>query len=196
MQPDTYYHIYNRANGSENLYRSNENYRYFLRQYAKYIEPIADTYAYCLMPNHFHFLVKIKSFLELDRWVETEEPSKSSKPLEGLLSLQFSHLFNSYTQAFNRQHGRKGSLFSPNFKRKEIDSDEYLLKVIHYIHHNPVHHGFVNELSNWPFSSYNSVILNKPTLVRREEVIALFDNIDNFIYCHSHPPASTDIDFN
>ena len=61
MQPSTFYHLYNHANGSENLFRNDENYRFFLQKYAKYISTVADTYAYCLMPNHLHFLIKIKS---------------------------------------------------------------------------------------------------------------------------------------
>ena len=55
------YHIYNHANGNDNLFRNEENYAYFLKRYAYFIHPIAKTYAYCLMPNHFHLLVKIRS---------------------------------------------------------------------------------------------------------------------------------------
>ncbi len=61
FEPGKYYHIYNRANGFEKLFLSDENYRYFLRQYVKYIEPVAITYAWCLLPNHFHFLIKIRN---------------------------------------------------------------------------------------------------------------------------------------
>ena len=65
MQADTFCHIYNHANGFENLFLSDENHHYFLRQWAKYIEPIAGTYAYCLMPNHIHFLIKMRTEQEL-----------------------------------------------------------------------------------------------------------------------------------
>ncbi|MCF6359136.1 MAG: transposase [Cyclobacteriaceae bacterium] len=65
MDVNTYYHIYNRANGNENLFRSDENYEYFLKKWGEYISDIADTYAYCLMPNHFHFLIKTKTEIEL-----------------------------------------------------------------------------------------------------------------------------------
>lgn len=66
MQPDTFYHIFNHANGSENLFRSDENYRYFLQQWGKYIEAVAGTYAYCLMPNHIHFLIRTRSEEEME----------------------------------------------------------------------------------------------------------------------------------
>lgn len=65
LQEDNYYHIYNRANGSEKIFVDKDNYRYFLEKYKQHVSPIADTYAYCLMPNHFHFLVRIKSEKEV-----------------------------------------------------------------------------------------------------------------------------------
>ena len=61
---DGYYHIYNRGNNRENIFKETRNYRYFLTLYAKHIEPVADTFAYCLLPNHFHWLftfTKIRS---------------------------------------------------------------------------------------------------------------------------------------
>ena len=136
MQADTFYHIYNHANGNENLFRNDENYSFFLQKWAKYIEPIADTYAYCLMPNHFHVLVKIK----------TEEELLWGKNLSGLLSKQFSNLFNSYAKAYNKMYERKGSLFNRPFKSKLVSDDNYLTTLIYYIHHNPIHHGFTKYL--------------------------------------------------
>lgn len=60
LEPGFYYHIYNHANGRENLFCSDENYRFFISRYKKHIAPIADIFAYCLMPNHIHFLVRVK----------------------------------------------------------------------------------------------------------------------------------------
>jgi len=60
LKPDTSYHIFNHANGFENVFREPENYRFFLEKYRKYISPMAETYAYCLMPNHFHLVVRIR----------------------------------------------------------------------------------------------------------------------------------------
>ena len=65
IQADSFYHIYNRANGDEKTFLDDENYQFFLRQYKKYIHPFVDTYCYCLMPNHFHFLLKVKNEQEL-----------------------------------------------------------------------------------------------------------------------------------
>ena len=197
-----YYHIYNHANGSENLFRKAENYRYFLRQWDKYISPVAVSLAYCLMPNHFHFLVRVREVAELAAFFESRSKnkrrnnhlSKGLKPLERLrlerldynklLSRQFSHLFNSYAQAYNKMFNRKGSLFIQNFKKKEITSDEYLLKVVAYIHLNPVHHGFVMTPIRWPHSSYTSIINGQPTLVNTSALIECFGNKSSMISYH------------
>ncbi len=196
LEPNQYYHIYNRANGKENLFSNDANYFFFLSKYSHYLNPIIDTYAYCLMPNHFHLLVKIKSEEELNVFF-TAKLSKGLKPLESslerLISLQFGHFFNSYTQSYNKQQQRNGSLFFPNFKRKIIDDENYLEKVIHYIHHNPLKHGYCKALENWKFSSYNGILSDNNTLLKREEVISIFDNRQNFIYCHKNPPELTGI---
>jgi REP element-mobilizing transposase RayT len=63
MIPGGYYHVYNRGNNRENIFRDPRSYSHFLRLYAKYIKPMADTYAYCLMRNHFHILIQIKEDL-------------------------------------------------------------------------------------------------------------------------------------
>ena len=132
LTPNGMYHIYNRANGSERLFVSDENYLFFLRQYLKYIVPIIETWCYCLMPNHFHFLLKIRSEEEIEKIIEDWRYKSSItlqgfETLEGLakqeaiskfLTQQFSHLFNAYAQSFNKEHSRRGSLFMHPDKRK------------------------------------------------------------------------------
>jgi REP element-mobilizing transposase RayT len=63
--PGYYYHIYNHAIGNEQVFREDKNYHFFLKKTKKYIVPVAEIYSYCLMPNHFHFLVKLKDEVEL-----------------------------------------------------------------------------------------------------------------------------------
>jgi len=54
-----FYHIYNRGNNGEKIFYTSENYLFFLKRYDHYLSDYADTYAYCLLPNHFHFLIKV-----------------------------------------------------------------------------------------------------------------------------------------
>jgi len=177
LEPGCIYHIYNHAVGNDKLFLSEDNYHFFLRRHQHFIVPVADTYSYCLMSNHLHLLVEIKSEIALP------ENSKYSKGQ--FISKQFSNLFSSYSQAFNKQQNRMGNLFISNFKRKKIDSDEYLTRTIQYIHNNPVKHGVVKCPSKWKFSSYNSLVSDRETFLRKEKVIEWFGNLEEFKKAHA-----------
>ena len=184
LETDSFYHIYNRANGNEKLFVNDGNYQYFLKCYDHYITTIADTFTYCLMPNHFHFLVRIKSdniITETYQGFQTLDMLSRGK----YLTKQFSNLFNGYTQAFNKQNKRMGSLFIPRYNRKKITSQEYLKNVINYIHQNPIHHGYANKLDVWEYSSFNSLIADKPTKLNKQEVFDIFDDKKGFLEYHN-----------
>ncbi len=177
-----YYHIYNRGNNGIDVFLETENYYHFLRLYAKYIEPIADTYAWCLLKNHFHILVRIKDQTEINESELCYSTTEKPKVIEP--SRQFSHLFNAYTQAINKRYKRTGSLFEKNFERKLVTTERYFQKLIFYIHNNPVHHGFAKQMNLYPWSSYESVVSEKPTLLKRNEVLGLYGTKEDFIYYH------------
>ncbi len=203
LKPNATYHIYNRANGKEKLFLTDKNYVFFLRKYQKYIYPVADTFCYCLMPNHFHFLIRIKFMKILKEFFKDEikrlmkrSPSGSQRVIDlysSLLSKRFSNFFNSYTKAFNQQNNRKGGLFMRPFKRKNVKDESYFTKLIHYIHYNPIAAG-LTEKYDWEYSSYSAIITDKPTRILRQEVIRSFDDLENFIYCHQAPPKISGID--
>jgi REP element-mobilizing transposase RayT len=151
--------------------------------YAKYIEPIAETYAWCLLKNHFHLLVRIKDKSEINnielRYSTIEKP-KIIDP-----SRQFSHLFNAYTQAINKRYDRTGSLFETTFERKLVSSEKYFQQLVFYIHNNPVHHGLVKQISLYPWSSYKTILSTSPTKLMRNEVLEIFGDMENFAYYHN-----------
>jgi putative transposase len=201
--PDATYHIYNRANGNDKLFLSDDNYRYFLEKYIAYVSPIADTFCYCLMPNHFHFLIRIKSENELLSFFKKKEKivdgfkNSESEPtanLEKLVSGQFSNFFNGYAKAFNKKHNRLGSLFMHTYKRKKIDNTNYLNNLVLYIHFNPLEARLCKALRDWPYSSYNSIISNKETFINRLEVLEWFEDIENFKHVHLSSPSSSDFE--
>lgn len=192
LESGNIYHIWTHANGNESLFRCDENFRYFLRRYQHYVHPVAETFAYCLMPNHLHLMIRVRKEDEILKFVR----KKKNKPnLQGLADLgglensivsqQFSNLFNSYTKSINKKYDRKGSLFIPNFRRKLIDSDEYFVRLIAYIHNNPVHHGFVKTPDNWPFSSLHSYLLDKTTSISKQEALKWFGTKKNFSAIHN-----------
>ena len=193
---------------SDVLFRDPENYRYFLAKYAEYLHPVLDTF--CLLPD-------AESLSSPDSCKAGNNPSticqarelprppfNGSQPLEGwrveglreytpdvLISRQFSHFFNGYTQAFNRKYDRKGSLLMPRFKRKEVTNETYFTRLIYYIHANPVHHGFVGSLADWPYSSYESVLLAKATRLRKDEVLEWFGGPTEYKRFHEQPSDRT-----
>ncbi len=168
LVPGNFYHVYNRGINSCPIFTTPENYHYFLKLYNKYIGCIAHTYAWVLMPNHFHFLIYIIDQTGLDK-----PPHQ-----------YFSNLFNAYTKAFNRYNHRHGALFERAFKRKIIDTDEYLKQAVIYIHNNPVKHSFVSHPGDYPWSSYLTCLSDKTSNLKREIVIRLFDGKSSFIESH------------
>lgn len=177
-----FYHIYNHGVGNRDLFLEPDNYAYFLMLWDKYISPIADTYAWVLMKNHFHALVRIKEESEI---MAAFTPDRVFNPVRGNMpSQQFSNLFNSYAQAFNKRIGSHGALFERPFNRKLVDSERYLKRIILYIHNNPVHHGFCSHPIEYPWCSYISCLSIKPTRLHRKAVMEWFDSEANFKTMH------------
>lgn len=179
LTPGNYFHIYNRGINSCKLFYEPDNYEYFLRLYEKHVSPVADTFAWVLMPNHFHLLVRIKDF-PTPTGFETLSGLGAKPPHQ-----YFSNLFNAYTQAINKRFKRHGALFERPFKRKLIDTEIYLKQLILYIHNNPVHHGFCNHTVEYPWSSYLSCISIKPTQLQRYTVLGWFDDVADFKHRHN-----------
>lgn len=196
-----FYHIYNRGINGCKLFRENENYEHFLRLYDKYISVVADTFAWVLMGNHFHLLVRIKFEKDISFMSPTPDGLRNTSGTATNLSEscspesfsekrykpsnQFSHLFNAYTKAINKRYGRTGSLFEHPFKRKQITSNDQLKYLVYYIHHNPIHHGFCEHYLDYPWSSYLTVVSPKKTKLKRAEVLNWFRDTANFERLHS-----------
>ncbi len=162
------YHVWSHANGTENIFREEKNYLFFLKKYSQYLNPYVETYAYCLMPNHFHLMIQVREIELTDLEIEKH------------VSQGFSNLLNSYTQSLNKMYNRKGSLFIPNIKRNKISVDSYFTRCIIYIHQNPVHHKFTKEFTDWKFSSWKSIISDKPTALSRDKTLSWFGGIEDF----------------
>ena len=136
---NSYYHIYNRGNNRENIFVEERNYAYFLNLFEKHVAPVADLYAYCLLRNHFHMLVRVKPEEEIKsrRVSETLRDSNPEKPLgSDYPSKKFSDFFNAYAKAINKAYNRTGSLFQHPFGRVLVTSDRQFWNVIAYIHQN------------------------------------------------------------
>lgn len=169
LTPNTFHHIYNRGVNGEHIFREERNYLYFLQRYAKHIEPVAETYAYCLMPNHFHVLLCTK-------------PESDSNKLSP--SQRFSNFFAAYAKAINKAYQRSGSLFEHPFGRVVITSDIQFWRVIRYIHHNPQKHHFYPDFRTWKFSSFRTFLSDQPTHLMREQVLEWFGGREEYLHLH------------
>jgi len=189
LEYNSVYHIYNCGIDGCDLYVDDEDYNRFLSKFATYIEPIADTYAWSLLGNHFHVVVRIKKESEIKTLeelgmfeVKTEQRTPEKKPDP---TKQFSHLFNSYAQYFNYKYKRHGALFERPFKRKLIDNRAYFKRCLIYVHQNPVKHGFVERLSDYRYTSFNTILSEKATLLKKQKVLSLFENLTDFHLAHA-----------
>ncbi|MDJ0705954.1 MAG: transposase [Leptolyngbyaceae cyanobacterium MO_188.B28] len=149
--PGNYYHLYNRGNNRQNIFFERDNYLFFLRQFRRYlVEQTLYVIAYCLMPNHYHFLVQLR---------------------KADLSEKIGAFSISYTKAINRLHQRCGTLFQGRFQAIHVEGEEYWLNLSRYIHLNPVKAGLVKRPEDWEFSSYQEYTeLRQGTLPKFEAV--------------------------
>lgn len=198
-----FYHIYNRGINGESLFKESRNYAYFLQQYAKYMPSVVETYAYCLMNNHFHLLIKTRSAEEifhntkqLHKFHHTLSPTDPDYEIiaSKQISRQFSKFFNSYAQAINKSCQRTGGLFEEPFRRLPVENESHLLQLVYYIHTNPQKHGFVEDFREYPYSSYHTHLSKLDTKLRRIELLDWFGDTEHFQKYHLANQVLTDLE--
>lgn len=165
--PNQVFHVYNRGNNRQQIFFTEENYLYFLRKVRVHLSPYCDILAYCLMPNHFHFLIYTNDKTCTPFLINDKETNMT------LFSNGVKTLLSSYTKAINRQEKRTGSLFTQNTEAKMVSSDlamfDYSVYCMHYIHKNPVRAGLVQSLADWRYSSFQDYAgLRNGTLCNKE----------------------------
>ena len=177
LQSGNTYHIFNRGNNGEDIFKEKRNYYYFLQKYQEYCMPVFETYAYALLKNHFHLMVRVKENVIVQR-----------RDGQGAIQLnatkQLSHFFNSYAQSINKGYKRHGKLFEEPFRRNEVDNDSYFTSLIYYIHFNAQHHSFVKDFRDWEFSSWQSYLNDEKDFLEKSSVIEWFGNKQHFIDAH------------
>ena len=190
------YHIYNQGNNRQPIFFERKHYLFFLQKMRAYLLPHGDILAYCLMPNHFHVMVEVKSTGSGGATWSRTPTSMASSPSDSL-NKSIGILLASYTRAINKQQNRSGSLFRSKTKAECITKPEgitpsfyttsvgtiinthhiethYPQVCFNYIHQNPVRAGFVNQAVDWEFSSCRDVHgMRHGTLIAKERISEL-----------------------
>lgn len=163
------YHVYNQGNNKEVIFKKDEDYLHFLKKIRSLVLPNCKILAYCLMPNHFHFMLLATEASIVPLSLGNIQTNK--------LSNAFRLLLSEYAQDFNERNNRSGSLFRQKTKAKEITelgSPEYLTACFNYIHHNPADAGLVRNLMDWDYSSLRDFLqLREGTLCDRQLALEL-----------------------
>ena len=136
--PEQHYHFYNRGNNRQAVFFERDNYLYFLRGIKKYLCASMEILAYCLMPTHYHLLVRVRAETETSEVRETSEVLKTSEVSRAMQKFGIS-----YTKAINKRFERVGALFQGQFQGKPVQNYNHLLNLCVYIHANPVKDGLV-----------------------------------------------------
>jgi REP element-mobilizing transposase RayT len=162
IEVDSIYHIYNRGVNKGLIFFNEKNYQYFIYKMAYHFQEKASVLAYCLMPNHFHLIIKV---------IDSNFIQKGLQPF-----------MIAYSRAINNEQNRIGPLFQGHYQSNLIDDDSYLLECIKYIHLNPVKAGIVERPQDWQFSSYKQYLSNnKLTMIDSSFIFHFFDTINEFV---------------
>ena len=175
-----YYHLFNRGSNKQLLFYKRANYIYFLKLLDQYLTGYVEILSYCLLPNHFHLVIRIKDQINLNNDSEVTDHEKVGE----LVVKQFRRLFITYAMAINKQEKRVGNLFDPKYKRLEITSEEYLKYVIFYCHYNPKKHFISDSFEDYYFSSFSALLSHNHTKLSKELVISIFGGREEFINYH------------
>lgn len=154
------YHIMLRGIDKRNIFINDSDYEKFIEYIKKAKEKTEFTaYGYCLMTNHVHMLIK----------TESEEIGNIVR-----------RITVGYAQYHNIKNGRTGHLFQNRFKSEPVNTDDYFLIVLRYIHQNPIKAGMVERIEDYKWSSYSSYI-NKNILINSTFALGYFKDIQGFI---------------
>ena len=157
-----YYHIYNRGRSRLSICHDQHDYldilaklKIYSRKY--HITPIA----YSLLPNHYHILAR-----------QDDTPRASLLP---------QRIFNSYSKIYNLKYQHSGTIFEGTAKAIAVKDQRYLLHLCRYIHANPVLHGLVRTIDEWPYTNYHEWIETRPgTLIDRSFIQEYFPTPDAY----------------
>ena len=209
FEQNGFYHVICKSIDCRDLFRCDDNRLFYLNQYHKLVSLVADTFAYSMLTNHAHFLIRTKAIREINQLLIKIPDSKLSptqkrflnanqtEMFHELVEQQFNRLFISYVRNYNKIADQEGHLFLRPFRRILVEDDAHLSHLVIYIHANPVKHNVTRNFATYPWSSYPLILSDNSTYIKRKEVLEWFGSRENFIaehrdqiaYHYQHPNA-------
>jgi REP element-mobilizing transposase RayT len=196
FESNAFYHVYNRTVDKSKLFANHGNYMYFLKKLDEYLTDYVEIYAYCLLGNHFHLMIRVlpektikENLLKYqevnpERILSSSKSQISEKSVSAIVSHQFKKFFQAYAMAFNKQQNRIGTLFQTPFKRALVEKTEYFKSLVYYIHANPKLHGITQDFTAYEWSSYRRILLETNTKLKKTELLEWFGGINGFLEYH------------
>jgi hypothetical protein len=195
--PGNYYHIVCKSIDGILLFQAETDYTVFKDRFKKFMDTFLDVMSYCFLPNHTHYVVKIKPVAIVAAAVNLYAPENRTKAMCSFLSnsaneaafdtmidRQMNSFLVSYANYFNNKYHRQGGLFQKPFKRIHIADDIHLQQAIIYTHANAQKHGIVSDFKKYPFSSYAEIIEENEYYTKSEAVLNFFGGTTKFIQTH------------
>jgi putative transposase len=192
-----YYHILFRSIDGLVLFQTKDNYDFFLQKFVFFLNPVLDCFAYCLLKNHTHFIVQVKSkeeilaslfgipegakTISMKRFISD---AQNESYLDMLIERQINSFEVSYVNRINKVNSRKGGLFQAPFRCLEIMDEIHLQQAIIYTHANAQKHGIINNFSDYPHSSYQEILRKNSPVVNIKKVLQFFSDEKNLIKQH------------
>ncbi|MEM6337402.1 MAG: hypothetical protein AAF752_12600 [Bacteroidota bacterium] len=187
FMPGQTFHVFNRGNDRGLLFYNQEHYGDFLARVWRKLHAYVDLYAFALLPNHFHLLLRVKpeEQILLASSLDYKPTSRAChEAANAVVSRRFRELFLGFAKHVNATTEREGSLFRERVRRLEIDSETYLLEALRYINRNGWKHGVVENFEDYGYTSYNALVRGDSALLARDEVVSWFGSVEAFAEFH------------
>ena len=170
------YHVFNRTSAKQLMFRNPGNNIFFLEKFNQYLGSYVEVLSWCLIPNHFHFLIRIKE-------ADDMPPLPEDKDLHTILTRKFKNFFISYSMSLKKMFDLPGNVFAQKYKHVRLYTEKDVRYVLLYIHRNPQHHG-VGEWQTYLWSSYPQLMVSSEKDEKVRFVLGLFGGRDGFEKAH------------
>ncbi len=171
-----FYHVFNRASGKQLLFKEVQNYYYFLNRFHYHLSDYVTLHVWCLIPNHFHFLIQIKE-------EEDMRPIHKNADLHKIITNKFKNFFLSYSMSFKLMFEQSSNVFSQKYKHVRLYKEDDLRQVLMYLHRNPKHHN-IGDWQNFRWSSYKEILHANSKNENACFIINLFSGKAEYVKAH------------